>query len=337
MKRYTTTMFMAAGFALLAARPVHGQMKTVAIDDAQFGIPAFRITVPAGWKVEGAVLRGDVCGAWDPKFVYRVTSPDGLSTVQKLPRQDTFWSNDQQWRQAFQSQQCPMLQPVPAEEVLKRIVLPNARPGVQPGAFEPIPLANERWARQIRENNAIMAKAAAQFRQEAPVTSGETARTRLQYEAGGRQFEEWMLVSRRTTDSPAINPRGGAPFRRYTSQAFIYASRAPLGQLSSVDEARARIQDSEVADPEWTRRQAEVLKKKNDQITHDGKAAIAKMQGDFAKWSAASHADAMEQIKNTGRRAAKAAKDSQDVRSKGSEAYRDYAVSPPRASRMTAP
>src|SRR5579863_10615119 len=69
----------------LCAFPAGAQsLTTVFITDPAYGIKAFDISIPAGWKFEGTVLPGPECSRV-PMPVFRAYSPDGLTEMRLLP------------------------------------------------------------------------------------------------------------------------------------------------------------------------------------------------------------------------------------------------------------
>jgi hypothetical protein len=59
-------------------------LTTVSIIDPAYGIKAFNITIPAGWKFDGTVMPGPECSRV-PMPVFRAYSPDGLTEMRLLP------------------------------------------------------------------------------------------------------------------------------------------------------------------------------------------------------------------------------------------------------------
>jgi hypothetical protein len=71
--------------ACLSASPAGAQsLTTVAITDPAYGIKAFDVSIPAGWKFEGTVLPGPECSRVSMP-VFRAYSPDGLTEMRLLP------------------------------------------------------------------------------------------------------------------------------------------------------------------------------------------------------------------------------------------------------------
>jgi hypothetical protein len=69
----------------VCASPAIAQsLRTVFITDPAYGIKAFDISIPAGWKLDGTVLPGPECSRI-PMPVFRAYSPDGLTEMRLLP------------------------------------------------------------------------------------------------------------------------------------------------------------------------------------------------------------------------------------------------------------
>ncbi len=80
--RYSVLTFTVSCFC---AFPVGAQsLTTVPITDPAYGITAFNISIPAGWKFQGTVLPGPECSRI-PMPVFRAYSPDGLTEMRLLP------------------------------------------------------------------------------------------------------------------------------------------------------------------------------------------------------------------------------------------------------------
>jgi hypothetical protein len=88
VRALSTTLTVAAGLAVLLsplAQLAQAQdLTTVPIVDPAYGIKAFTITIPAGWKFEGTVLPGPECSQISFP-VFRAYSPDGLSEIRLMP------------------------------------------------------------------------------------------------------------------------------------------------------------------------------------------------------------------------------------------------------------
>ena len=76
---------LALTLGSLCAFPAGAQsLSSAPIIDPAYGIKAFNIAIPAGWKLEGTVLPGPECSRV-PMPIFRAYSPDGLSEMRLLP------------------------------------------------------------------------------------------------------------------------------------------------------------------------------------------------------------------------------------------------------------
>lgn len=69
---------------LLAPIAAAQGLTTADIVDPAYGMKAFTITIPAGWKFQGTVIPGPDCTPY-PYPVFRAYSPDGLSEIRLMP------------------------------------------------------------------------------------------------------------------------------------------------------------------------------------------------------------------------------------------------------------
>src|SRR5581483_407409 len=76
-------LFLIPAF-LLAHVATAQALSTADIIDPAYGIKAFTITIPAGWKLDGTVIPGPECSKI-PFPVFRAYSPDGLSEMRLMP------------------------------------------------------------------------------------------------------------------------------------------------------------------------------------------------------------------------------------------------------------
>lgn len=320
---------ISAGKGVHTAAPARfsatARMKKVVVNDPALGIPAFSVKIPEDWTFEGTVLSGFTC-LDSPKFAYRATSPDGLAAFQKVPRLDWSWSDNPAMRQAQRPEQCNVMPPAPAADVLTRVIVKQVRPDAQVvGAAVPIPGIDEQVAASTRESNAQAAAAAAQYGMPPTRISGDTARVRLQYSLAGHPEEEWLMVIRNTQDSPSPG-MGGTSMHMYSSYASITAARAPAGQLDAADKLMLSIASSETAEPGWGRQVAENQTRQSQEIVRDSKIKIAGMQQQLADWSRQSSRDAQDQIRATGQASIQRARAQDDRNSVAAQRTEDYSL-----------
>jgi hypothetical protein len=67
-------------------------MRPEALDDPTLGMTAFEVFVPEKWHFVGRLIQGTSCSPI-PFPVFRTTSPDGLTVLERLPRMDWNWSD----------------------------------------------------------------------------------------------------------------------------------------------------------------------------------------------------------------------------------------------------
>jgi hypothetical protein len=78
------TLFTLAAACVCASAAGAQSLTTVYITDPAYGLKAFDITIPAGWKFDGTVVPGPECSRV-PMPVFRAYSPDGLTEMRLLP------------------------------------------------------------------------------------------------------------------------------------------------------------------------------------------------------------------------------------------------------------
>src|ERR1017187_729339 len=72
------------------ATPAPKGMQKALIHDPVFNLDAFEVTIPAKWHFQGALIQGTQCNPI-PFPVFRASSPDGLTVLERLPRLDWVW------------------------------------------------------------------------------------------------------------------------------------------------------------------------------------------------------------------------------------------------------
>jgi hypothetical protein len=76
---------LATAALSLVSAAAQGQANTFAITDPSFGgMTAVTVTIPPQWHGQGVLYGAGACGRV-PYFVFRATSPDGLSYVERMP------------------------------------------------------------------------------------------------------------------------------------------------------------------------------------------------------------------------------------------------------------
>jgi hypothetical protein len=68
-------------------------LRCTGLRDPVLGMDAFLVPAPAGWHTQGALVYPSSCGRPLPFPVFRITSPDGLTSFERLPRMDWIWGS----------------------------------------------------------------------------------------------------------------------------------------------------------------------------------------------------------------------------------------------------
>jgi hypothetical protein len=79
------------GPAAAGNKAVTFHKKTI-IDRQGFGMEAFRLLIPDGWRFKGGVSWDTAKFPAEASTAWTVTSPDGLSRLEQLPHATFFWS-----------------------------------------------------------------------------------------------------------------------------------------------------------------------------------------------------------------------------------------------------
>jgi hypothetical protein len=86
-------LMLASSYPGLAENvPVPAGMRKEILQDPVLNMEAFDVFVPAKWHFVGRLLQGSSCDP-TPFAVFRMTSPDGLTVLEKLPGMDWKWGN----------------------------------------------------------------------------------------------------------------------------------------------------------------------------------------------------------------------------------------------------
>jgi hypothetical protein len=90
--RAVVTLALAAtlGGACISAQSASSDANVFYISDPSFGMNAVAVTIPPKWHGQGVLYGAGACGRF-PYFVFRATSPDGLSYVERMPAFSWTW------------------------------------------------------------------------------------------------------------------------------------------------------------------------------------------------------------------------------------------------------
>jgi hypothetical protein len=226
------------------------------IHDPGLNLDAYYVAIPAGWHLQGAVVYGRC--APQPFPVFRASSPDGLTVLERLPRMD--------WRRSNLSFQpkgvcLPLTQDFGASEYLKYAA---TMLGVEYVAEVPVPEAMvQDQKRGVEAFNNEGRQYAARTNTEPITQRGEVAQARARYKNGSFAMEALLNVWLVCTHSPMRVQ--GRSFITDTCTATLRVVRAPEGKLD------AAVQNLEAAgarpNPQWNQAYTDMLTRMAQQST----------------------------------------------------------------------
>lgn len=128
LARGATALFFALSISMAMAWPCYAQnddgvtapsgMQKVYVRDPALNMDAFGVIVPAKWHFEGTVIQGTSCFPV-PFLVFRTTSPDGLTQLEKFPQLDWKWGTAPGAQNAGNGGCLPLKKTMTAQEMLK--------------------------------------------------------------------------------------------------------------------------------------------------------------------------------------------------------------------------
>ncbi len=261
-----------------AAGAGSGANKTVAVLDNVFNMPAFKVTIPANWTFDGAVLRS-ACGDGLPFLVYRAYSPDKLSGRQWIPQADWYYAADPRAYKAGGVSPCNLHAPARAADVAAKIAT-DLRPDAQVVELPPLPpIAAEKLRKAQEQGRAQLEQMNRQFPQNFQSKWDlDMQRVKLRYQVEGHPVEEMLTVSLTTRDNPVSVFGTGAngiiqpgTARLVHTVVNVNAVRAPAGKLEAALAALEQGPPPVEMVPEWNDAEIALIKK-------NGAEALASMQ-----------------------------------------------------------
>lgn len=246
------------------------RMKKVALIDRhgfEKPLPAISMLIPSDWKFESDVLypKGMPCGELF-KLSFRAQSPDGKLALELFPAYLWQWADDPNSRQMMQASNqqgqqfgkagCDLMQPMRAGDFVAKAMAPKLRPGARVLGVEPVPDANEMLQRQAQQAQAQAQQVGLKVR-----ISAESARAKVAYQLKGVPVEEWLsaVVTVRAQPMPVFSGGRMGQTTSYTGEArFLFAMRAPAGQLEANQKLFKLIVSSMRTESDWQGRVARV-------------------------------------------------------------------------------
>jgi hypothetical protein len=142
---------------------------------------AFSVTIPTKWHFQGVLYQGGNCSSI-PYGVFRATSPDGLSYVERMPALAWVWGTGPMLSYMPKNDCLPLKGPMSAQQFLKYLA---ATMKVDYVGAEPVPAEEEAKAQQaLRDAQAVYAPKYAAMNTQPPKTTRELARATVSYKNG---------------------------------------------------------------------------------------------------------------------------------------------------------
>lgn len=245
-KHSSTAEQAGGGLAQMFSSSWSGSQKVNIIDPA-YGMTAFTLNVPRGWKSVGTILRPGGChGSSTPAagLSYTELAPDGVSAFINLPGVSWIGSSN---GYNFQGPKCPAnINIDTAAGFLLNIAVPHLAPRAKSVTIAPLdPKFLTALASNSQQQTAKMRSYGIQGR-----SIMEAARVRVVDQHNGKPIEEMLFAIINCQQTQATSPKG--PYNRLicnTTGTFII--RAPMGHL---DEMIAHKPEPPQINNQWNNR-----------------------------------------------------------------------------------
>ncbi|MGA2194803.1 MAG: hypothetical protein ABSH40_05990, partial [Bryobacteraceae bacterium] len=163
----------STGAARGAASPSGGARVEYITDPTLNNMNAFSVTIPAKWHFQGVLYQGGNCAS-TPFGVFRATSPDGLSFVERLPALGWVWGTGPMIGFMPKNDCLPLKGPMSAQEFLKYLA---ATMKLEYVADAPVPAEeNAKAQKEWRDADAAYAGSYKAMNRQPPKNTVELAR-----------------------------------------------------------------------------------------------------------------------------------------------------------------
>jgi hypothetical protein len=273
---------LAVGIAALAQEiQTPAGMRKEAIDDPTLSVKAFDVYVPAKWHFAGRMIQGTSCSAIAFP-VFRATSPDGLTILERLPRVDWKWGSGPN-----AAGDClPLKRELSAKEFLKYMA---ATFQVQYVADDPYPAdvvaQNNRGFEDAKAANAAKYRAAGMI---PPEEHTDMDRAIVSYKNGSFTIKGQIAASIYcSTNTVHANPNQPAWVTHSCTATMRYV-RAPEAQYAAAMKLLERA--GAVQNPQW----AQAWSQRNNAQTQQGLNRINQQAAQTQAQLNASHQQFMQ-------------------------------------------
>ena len=217
-------------------------------DPSLNNMQAIEVTLPAAWKFQSVFLQGGTC-APTPYGVFRATSPDGASMVEREPTLAWEWGQGPMIGSMAQTDCLPLQKPMSAQELLEYMA---ATLNVNYDGAAQVPAAEQAAAeKDLSEAEATYAPKYAALHIQPPKETRDLARAIVSFQKGSVAMQGQMDALVDCTESSYAgtqtlsNASLGHPAQTVPGQpstvdkclASVTYTTAPAGQLASLIQA----------------------------------------------------------------------------------------------------
>jgi hypothetical protein len=242
-------------------------MQQETVVDPAYGMTAFTIPIPSGWKFAGMILRPGGCHPPPTPAAglsYTAMSPDGREAMITLPGVSWTWSSN---GTNIMGPKCPSTIDInTAAGLLLNIAVPNLHPDAKKVTLVPLKQAD---LDALAAQNQKLAAGLRGYGLKGSKQFVDGARVRIEYERRGQQMEEIEFTLIDCLESPVMGmPMGNGRWskgytKRTCSSRGTMIKRAPKGQLDALIANSKPLQ----VNPEWDQR-----------VIHDMQTMFQQMQ-----------------------------------------------------------
>ena len=260
----------SGGGSARAAKLTSTGTHKVEVRDPAYGMTAFTMDVPAGWKFVGTIWRPGGCHPPPTPasgLSYTAQSPDGVTAFVTLPGVSWTWTSN---GSNVLGPKCPSTINIDtAAGLLLNIAVPNLHPDAKAVVVVPLP---QKLQAAITANNEQNAAKVRGYGLQGTRQFQDAAQVRVEYERNGQQVEEseFAVVDCLQSQVAAMPGGLGQPWhpaytKRTCSSRGTMITRAPKGHLDEV------LAHSTVSSPQ-------INKEWDDRVIHDMTTSFQQMQ-----------------------------------------------------------
>lgn len=210
--------------------PTPKGMQKVFIHDPVFNMDAFEVFIPTRWHFQGTVVQGTKCFPL-PFQVFRATSPDGLTMLEKLPDLDWRWGTSPMIGKD-QSDCLPLKRAISAQEMLKYVAQTM---NVEYVGAKPVPADLLEAVKQSKaQANAAYAGRYRAAGMKPPNQTVDMARAIVRFRNGSFTMKGLLSATVECSESSITNPNfRQPPWTTNTCAAHLRYVHAPESQFQA--------------------------------------------------------------------------------------------------------